>query len=695
MYRRWSIKTKLIVLVSIPLFGFFLFGGIVIYEDVNTFLGANKTAKQTQLAIHASQLIHELQKERGMTAGFLGSRGEKFVKALPNQRELSNQNINALQAYHEGFPANRLEAELLQNSFEKIQLIEETREKIDRLDIVIPEAVTTYSGIIRSLFNLVGQISRSNQDSSIANMINSYLKLMEAKEQAGLERAALSNMFAQGSFEDNGFHRWATLVATEGLFLKQFQDSALQTHAGSLETKLESEAIEKFLEIRQIVGENHFAYDNDPEEWFQAASYRIDVLKTVENEIATELLQRALNVEKYSLTLLMGIVVLFTALLLCIGIFLSRFLKNTVTTLTSVKDALHGFTQGEFDQRVEIMSQDELGNMAHQLNQYADHLQANVLENLDSIAQGDLTQEIRLSSVEDMLGMTLQKMLKQLNATVGQIAVAASELSLSAKNLLRTSEEISEGATTQAASIEEIAASIQNLADGTQQNAKNAQQADTLVKTSKEQVQQGNQSMQSLLGAMSEIQNSSQKISHIIKTIDEIAFQTNLLAINAAVEAARAGDAGKGFSVVAEEVRNLAANSARAAKETTEMIESSMSKVEEGIQIAHQTASALESMVGSIVQVTELINEISQASNDQALGITQINQGLEQINQVTQTNASHATANASFSEKIASQADGLHNQISRFKTKTSPSKKTNDSNALVVRDTKLTPYHSF
>lgn len=175
--------------------------------------------------------------------------------------------------------------------------------------------------------------------------------------------------------------------------------------------------------------------------------------------------------------------------------------------------------------------------------------------------------------------------------------------------------------------------------------------------------------MQNMLEAMFEINKTSTSISQIIKVIDEIAFQTNLLALNAAIEASSAGQHGKGFSVVADEVRNLASRSANAAKETATLIETSIQKVDIGTKMAKETAKALEEIVVGIEKTAAIVAKIAKDSNEQALGISQINQGIEQVSQVVQTNSATAQQSAAASEELYNQAELLKQLISKFKVR--------------------------
>mgnify|MGYP004667886143 FL=1 len=290
-------------------------------------------------------------------------------------------------------------------------------------------------------------------------------------------------------------------------------------------------------------------------------------------------------------------------------------------------------------------------------------------QSADRIAEGDLATEV-VTSTGDELGdvaASFEIMRQRVHNVLLEINQGADQVAAGAHNVSDASVALSQGASQQAASVEQLSASIAEIASQTASNAQNAEKANDLTVGTKEKAQLGNEEMQEMLSAMEEINASSANISKIIKVIDEIAFQTNILALNAAVEAARAGQHGKGFAVVAEEVRNLAARSAKAAKETTDMIEGSMEKVENGREIAHKTAEALNAIVGDVSSVADIVANIAKASNEQKLALEQINQGVQQVSQVVQANSSTSEEAATASQNLNQQADIMRANVGKFR----------------------------
>ena len=348
-----------------------------------------------------------------------------------------------------------------------------------------------------------------------------------------------------------------------------------------------------------------------------------------------------------------------------LGLFISRTISKPVRKMVEVADRL---SLGDVEVSIESDTKDEIGSLVMSFSKMIENIrkQAFVVEKM---AAGDLTIDVQVKSDKDLLGSKLSEMIETNNEVIRNINLASEQVALGARQVSSSSQMLSQGSTEQASSVEEITSSMTQVAAQTRQNAINAGQANELATSAKENAVQGNAQMKEMVKAMAEINDSSANISKIIKVIDEIAFQTNILALNAAVEAARAGQHGKGFAVVAEEVRNLAARSANAAKETTEMIEGSIKKVEVGTKIANETAVALDKIVDGVAKAAALVGDIATASNEQASGISQINIAIEQVAQVVQTNSATAEECAAASEELSGQADLLKESVSKFKLK--------------------------
>ena len=353
---------------------------------------------------------------------------------------------------------------------------------------------------------------------------------------------------------------------------------------------------------------------------------------------------------------------------------LNKFVENVVIPIKETQNALNQFAQGNFGHRITNEYKGEFNNIKQTVNYTAETIDSYISE-ISNILEEMSNKNFNVSIDREYLGdfKTIQKsvnlIIKNLNVLTKDIISSAEQVSAGAKQISESSISLAEGATEQAESVERLNNVIKLISDQTAENAKGANEANNLAIETKENASKGSEQMNNMLVAMEDINLASNSISNIIKVIDDIAFQTNILALNAAVEAARAGEHGKGFAVVAEEVRNLAARSQQAARETTELIESSVQKVEEGSKIANHTAESLLNIVNQIEDISKLVDDCAKSSTEQEKSISEITESISQIASVTQNNTATSEESAAAAEELASQAEVFYASVGDFKLK--------------------------
>ncbi len=351
-----------------------------------------------------------------------------------------------------------------------------------------------------------------------------------------------------------------------------------------------------------------------------------------------------------------------------IGMLLNYHIANPLRKMVR---SVNQIAEGDLDVNLDIDSTDEVGVLAEAFRNMAANIKLQALS-LQKISEGDLTADISASGAKDIVGNSLLTVSESLNRLIHEIQSASAQVAHGANQVSDGSQVLAQGTSEQATAIEELSSSIFEISLNTKENAKMAEKAAELYKGIKERAQESTSLMKDMMRAVEEINEASVSISKIIRLINDISFQTNILSLNAAVEAANAGQHGKGFAVVAGEVRNLAAKSSQAATDTDVLIENSIEKARLGASIAKRTQEALGDIVTDILHSAELINDIAKATNEQALGVEQVNVGIDQVAQVVNMNSSTAEQSAMAAETMAAQASAMEQLVSNFKLKPNP-----------------------
>ncbi|GFI28646.1 methyl-accepting chemotaxis protein II [Lachnospiraceae bacterium] len=263
--------------------------------------------------------------------------------------------------------------------------------------------------------------------------------------------------------------------------------------------------------------------------------------------------------------------------------------------------------------------------------------------------------------------LAVRRINHSLSGTLGHIRESADQVGLGSNQMAESGQALAEGATDQAASIEELLATVNNLAEQVEQNTRNAVATSRKADEIGKQAREGNEHIMEMTRAMSKINAASLEIANIIQTIEAIADQTSLLSLNASIEAARAGEAGRGFAVVAGEIGHLASQSSEAVEDTRRLIETANSEVESGNRIADETAQALQAIINGISEIVKAVEEVADNSSQQNGAMQQINQAIEQISEVVQSNSAAAEQSSATSEELSAQAIELNDMIEMFK----------------------------
>ncbi len=381
----------------------------------------------------------------------------------------------------------------------------------------------------------------------------------------------------------------------------------------------------------------------------------------------------ALSLTSY---IMIGFILLITVVAVIISARLAKFVTSLfVEPINNVMNATAELAKGNLDINIQKMHNDEIGEMTDSFNESIAMLQQCIKEleiGLDEVAGGDFNITANMDIFRgdfEVLGSSLTTITDRLSYTLKDINESSEQVALGATQLAESSQTLAEGATDQAASVEELTATIQNITENVVETTERANESSQNAENFRDEAEKSNEDIKQLNIAMEKINETSNAIANIIGDIEDIASQTNLLSLNASIEAARAGDAGKGFAVVADQIGKLATDSAASAVKTKDLIENAITEIEFGNEITKKTTTTIESIINGISMLAGSTKEISDLSDAQADAMKQLELAVEQIANVIQNNSASAQETSATSQELSAQSTNLEELVAQFRLK--------------------------
>jgi methyl-accepting chemotaxis protein len=601
---RLSVKGKLLLMITVPLIALVY----LLAEDVSV-RSVQKSEMQAisvlvNLARQNSLLAHELQKERGLSAGFLGSQGTSFSETLPQQRRVSDDQLQAWEVLldHTDLSDYPKVAAVITTAQADLQRLADVRSGVAGLALDLPDALAFYTGIIRHLLALSAIATDYTSDGAISRQLQAYYNLLQGKERAGIERAVLSNAFGANEFSAGLYLRFIRLETEQSAYLDSFYQFSNAAGRQQFDAFLGSAFQRAVADYRAMAHQyaTTGGFGVAASDWFAASTARINQLKVLENGLEAVLLDTASSrltdvSHAYWSMILLGLffLILSTGLTLLVSGMFYRQVKALHQQIVAISQGL------DLSQRVPVYLKDELGEVATACNQ----------------------------------------LLERMEETVSQIAISATEMnliaiqnhmtiSLSTRGMQVQQDETSSAATAVSQleqATQDIAYSIQQVADQASQANQTADSSGETVDLSLGCIENLNTQMNQAAEVIQDLHRSSDAIAGVLEVIKAIAEQTNLLALNAAIEAARAGEQGRGFAVVADEVRSLAQKTQESTAEIGRIVgrfqqdsQRAYHSVEESQKVARQTVELSGTVARELAQIRSAVRSIRDMSDQVA-----------------------------------------------------------------------------
>jgi methyl-accepting chemotaxis protein len=643
-----GLRAKLMLLVVPPLLALLVTDLWLLNESHNRINGLKTVQTLVTLTQLNSELAHELQKERGMSAGYLGSNGKSFSQAIVKQRQAADARLADWRAFVDSTDLSEypLVAEDTNQALISFSNLMSRRSEVTSLKADLKSTLAYYSDTIENLLLVPADATNYTSDAEISRALQAYYSFLQAKERSGIERAVLSNVFAADYFAPGLYEKHIRLVSEQYVFLDTFKHFTDDNGLAQLKSFSESKEAMKVNEYRRIAlnGRNKQGFNTLSTDWFAASTARIDLLKTFEVSLSgtlgeTSSLHLAQAYSKFYIILSIAIV-----MVILMSLLVTMILKSVLGQLKQLTLGIQRMANDmNLHTPIKVFSSDELGVAAKDFNSMQAAL-AKMVRSIDSVSH-----QLSLIAIQNHVTISLSSkgMLKQQDET-GSVVVAVEELEEVAKDIARN---------------------IQQMSDQSDSAEQIVHKSVSVVQASVEKVSGLNESMSTVSGVIRELHDSSQLIGGVLNVIKEIAEQTNLLALNAAIEAARAGEQGRGFAVVADEVRTLAQRTQdstaeieqivrkfqKEAKSATDAVSASQIGVEEAVKLSDLLTKELSLIQGAIGDIRDRSDQIAAAAEEQVQTNKEVSRNTSNIFEISK----HTVATGNFMKKTAKEQKEL------------------------------------
>jgi len=612
------------------------------------------------LSIKLSLLIHETQKERGASAGFLGSKGTKFTEILPKQRVLTTAKNSELTAYINTLDLSSFPQTLQQeiSAFKAdMSKVDTIRGKVDSLSISVKDEVTYYTKMNAKILRIVSLTAKLADTQELVKSLDAYTNFLKSKERAGIERAVLSGTFAADKFGNGMFAKLITLIAEQNAYMDSFLSMATEESKTFYKTKMNSPVVDEVNSMRNtaITKAAEGGFGIDSVHWFKTITKKINLLKAVDDELATQntqLLKEVESTSKTSAIISISGFATFAIFLTSVLIFVSRGInKNVSKTLENIK---HVSSKLDLTHQVRVEGRDEIAHIAGALQDMVDAFR-NTVDNAQAVSSATSQESQVLNGVVIELatnGEIADARIKDINILVSEVGERLDDVenaSITVSEDLDNTFNVLDGFVTKLSSV---------VAD----------------------IEDGSQRQEELVVKVSSLTEQAKNIKDVLSIISDIADQTNLLALNAAIEAARAGEHGRGFAVVADEVRKLAERTQKSLSEisanvnliTQNVVEISEETDQTSLSMHSISDSAQELIVSSeetkenLLGTTEQSKDVMNQSIYIATKTKELISHMDEVIVISEKNVSHRENVENVSNSLTNDAQKLKAELSKF-----------------------------